>query len=77
MRILIIALPWLLVAYAAGILSHKWWLSFIKKKEDRIRVRIAQESIESLPTKILAEELFDREEVWEVISDQADKNHRN
>lgn len=74
LKLLFVAVPWIIGAYFAGIGSHIWWLSFLKKKENKIRVRIERQTLEEVPTETLAEELFDREEAWDVVTEQAEKN---
>jgi hypothetical protein len=77
MKLFVIILPWLVFFYLAGIFSNILWNKFLKRKEEKIRIRIENQTmnkkLEQIPTQEIAEELFDRDEVWDVISEQARK----
>lgn len=77
LKLLVVAIPWIVGAYFAGIGSHIWWISFLKKKETKLRVRIERQTLEEFPTETLAEELFEREEAWDVVTEHAEKKNDN
>lgn len=73
-KLLVLIAPFVCTAFfIAGIRAHIWWVNFIAKKEAKIRVRIASQELEDVPTEILAEELFEREEAWDHVIQHSKK----
>lgn len=75
-KLLLVIAPFVCLGFFfLGIRANIWWTNFIAKKEARIRVRIASQELEDVPTKILAEELFEREEAWDHVLEHGKKTH--
>lgn len=75
MKILILIIPWCVVSYFLGIISNKLWNNLLKNKENNIRIRIKKEEIskqlEEYSSEQIADELFERQEVWDIIQNKA------
>lgn len=75
MKILIFVLLMVIPAFSLGFVASIALRKYKERLEEKTLEKLREEKINNLPTVRLADELFEREEAWDVIADRALKEN--